>query len=431
MEFYYEEAPRKLPVTSQTEVLVLGSGPAGFAAAIAAARMGSDVLLVEQCGTVGGIATSGLMSHWTGTVDDSLYREVLKRAGEKNETIPGICIKGEPTHFIDPEQLKLLMLNMLAEEKIKLLLYTFVSDVILEGDIVKGVIVENKSGRSAILAQAVIDATGDGDIACKAGVPYKKGREEDRKMQPATLMFKVGGVDTEKAAFIGSFETTYDTPNGELQSLAKKHLPYPAGHILTYQSTLPGVVTLNMTNCVDIDGTKAEDLTRAELVCRSQISDIIHYLRRFVPGFQNCFLLSSASLIGVRETRHFQGEKQLTEDDIAAARQFNDWVVKGAHFNFDVHNLDGAGLDETGVQKQFTQTKGYTIPYGCLVPVKVNRLLLSGRNISGTHMAHSNFRAMPICFAIGRAGGVAAALAVKKKVLPREISAKEIQQYLV
>ena len=155
---------------------------------------------------------------------------------------------------------------------------------------------------------------------------------------------------------------------------------------------------------------------------------IVAFLREYVPGYEKCYIVGSASLIGVRETRHFKGVKTLTEQDIMEAKQFDDAVVYGAWFNFDVHNITGAGLDKTGCQQHFKQMKGYTIPYGCLVPETVDGLLLSGRNISGTHMAHSNFRAMPICAGIGEAAGLAAALAVKNNKKVREITAQEIQK---
>lgn len=183
-----------------------------------------------------------------------------------------------------------------------------------------------------------------------------------------------------------------------------------------------------MTNAVNIDGTKAEDLTKAEIDCRSQMIPIVKFLREYVPGYEKCFIISAASLIGIRETRHFKGISTINEEDILMAREFDDWVVYGAHFNFDVHNISGSGLDITGCQHKFQQDRGYTIPYGCLVPEKINELLLSGRNISGTHMAHSNFRAMPICVAIGWAGGTAAAIAVKRNISVREVSAYDIQK---
>lgn len=407
-----------------TDVLVLGSGPSGFAAAYTAAKNGAKVILVEQNGDVGGISTSGLMSHWTGSCGSVLFNEILRRSAENNED----GFKNKITNLIDPEKLKTLYLEMLDEVGCKVMLYTFAEDAICNGDKVLGASVINKSGKTDIYAKVTVDATGDGDIAARAGAEFVLGRESDNKMQPATLMFKVGGVDCSRAVFLGSFESTYETPKGELQTLAKQHIPYPAGHILTYETTLPGVVTCNMTNAIEIDGTCADDLTRATLVCRRQMNDIVRYLREFVPGYENCFVISSASLIGIRETRHFKGKYTLTEQDILEAKLFEDYVVKDAYFNFDVHNIEGAGLDKTGVQKHFSQEKGYTIPYRCLLPEIKENLLLCGRNISGTHMAHSNFRVMPICVGIGEAAGAAACISALQNRSLNDIDAKEIRE---
>ena len=409
-----------------TDVLVLGSGPAGFAAAYTAAKNGAKVILVEQNGDVGGISTSGLMSHWTGNCGSPLYYDILKRTSENNEGE----FKNKITNIIDPEKLKTLYLEMLDEVDCKLMLYTFAEDAICDGDNVLGATVINKSGKTDIYAKITIDATGDGDIAARAGAEFVLGRESDNKMQPATLMFKVGGVDYERAVFLGSFESTYETPNGELQALAKEHIPYPAGHILTYETTLPGVVTCNMTNAVEIDGTVADDLTKATLTCRRQMDDIVRYLRKFVQGYENCFIISSASLIGIRETRHFKGKYTLNEHDILEAKVFDDYVIKDAYFNFDIHNITGSGLDKTGVQKHFSQKNGYTIPYRCLLPEVKENLLLCGRNISGTHMAHSNFRVMPICIGIGEAAGAAAYISVSQSRNLNDIDAKEIREII-
>ena len=338
--------------------------------------------------------------------------------------------KDEKSIYIDPDLLTVTYIEMLEEAKVECLLYTTVCDVLMENDQVKGVICCNKDGLTVYTAKVVIDASGDGDVAYKSGAEYIKGRETDGKMQPATLMFKVGGVDMERAVFPGSFETLVETEKGELQALAREKLPHPAGHVLLYRSTIDGIVTCNMTNVTDIDGTKAEDLTKAEIVCRKQMLPIVEFLREFVPGYENCYIVGSASLIGIRETRHFKGVTTLTEQDILEAKQFDDAVVFGAHFNFDVHNVTGAGLDKTGVQKHFKQANGYTIPYGCLVPEKVDGLLLAGRNISGTHMAHSNFRAMPICSGIGEAAGIAASIAIKQNKSVRSVRATEIQQIM-
>ena len=407
-----------------TDVLVLGSGPSGFAAAYNAAKNGARVILIEQSGEIGGISTSGLMSHWTGSCGSPIYHEILRRSAEKNE------FKTDNPTLIDPEKLKTLYFEMLDEVGVKILLYTFAVDTICDGDKVLGAKVVNKSGITDIYAEITIDATGDGDIAAASGAEFILGRESDNQMQPATLMFKVGGVDCDRAVFLPSFESTYQTEKGELQALAKQHIPYPAGHILTYKTTLPGIVTCNMTNAVGIDGTNADDLTKATVTCRRQMDDIVKYLREFVPGYENCFIISSASLIGIRETRHFKGEYTLNEQDILEAKVFDDYVVKDAYFNFDVHNITGAGLDKTGVQHGFKQPKGYTIPFRCLLPVDKENLLLCGRNISGTHMAHSNFRAMPICVGIGEAAGTAAAIAVKQGINIKNLDAKEIREII-
>ena len=419
---FYIEKERKLPIVGEYDVIVAGAGPSGIAAAVAAGRLGVKTLLIDGTGSVGGMSTVGMMSHFTGSVGNKLYWEILDRAAKKNR-----LDKTPYNIHIDPELLKITYFEMLEECGADVLLYTAVCDVITEENKVKGIICESKSGRFALSAKAVIDCTGDGDVAYKAGAAYIKGRETDGKMQPMTLMFKLGGVDTDRAVFPGSFETLVETAKGELQALAKEKLPHPAGHVLLYRSPLPGIVTVNMTNVIGVDGTKAEDLTKAEIACRKQMLPILDFLREYAPGYENAYIIGSASFMGVRETRHFKGVQTITGEDILSARQFDDQVVYDAHFDFDVHNLTGSGLDETGCQKYFTQKKGYTIPYGCLVPEKIDGLLLSGRNISGTHIAHSSYRVMPICIGIGEAAGLAASIAVKKGINLREVSPKEIQ----
>ena len=184
-------------------------------------------------------------------------------------------------------------------------------------------------------------------------------------------------------------------------------------------------------NWTDVSGLLAADLTRGTKVCREQMEPIVDFLREYVPGYEHCFLLSSASLLGIRETRHFHGRYTLTHQDILDKRVFEDWVVRDACFNFDVHNITGAGLDKTGAQKYFPKDNSYTIPYRSLLPQEVQGLLLAGRNISGSHMAHSNYRAMPICVGMGEAAGIAAALCCRENILPEQADVKEIQDCLL
>jgi len=426
----YKEPCREIPVIAQPDVLVLGAGPAGIGAAVWAARCGAETMLVEQAGEVGGISTIGLMSHWTGRTEGGFYEEVLDRSADRNDTSSDYGFNGSARQLINPERLKTVYLEMLEEAGVRLRLYTFASDVIMEGNTLKGVVLESKSGREAVFAKVIVDCTGDGDIAARSGAAYYKGREEDGAMQPASIMFKVGGVDYSRAIFPGGFEDEIQVPAGEIQHLGKQKLPFPAGHVLLYRSTLPGVVTCNMTNCTGIDGTNTDDLVRATIQCRKQLDPILRFLRQYAPGYENCYLLETADLIGIRETRHFKGVETITAEDIQNARVFEDWAVTKALFNFDVHNMTGNGLDDTGSQKEFRQTRGYTIPYGCFVPESVDGLLLAGRNISGTHMAHANFRVMPICINMGQSVGIAAALAALQGIRPRDVNVKELQQIL-
>lgn len=423
----YTEMQRETPVYSTVDVLVLGGGPAGWGAAVSAAREGANTLLVESSTDIGGVATTGLMSHWTGHTVGGIYEEIVDRTHNQYGKNP-LLSDAEMRKFIDHETMKTRALEMLLEAGVKLLLNTMACEPLVEDNVLKGVFVENKSGRQLIRSKVVIDCTGDGDIAARSGAPYYKGRESDGAMQPMTLMVQVGGVEVERIQYVNAFEESYQVPAGDIQQLARMHIKAPAGHVLVYPSVFPGIVTLNMTNVTGVDGTNADDITKAYVQCRRQLPEIMAFLKEYVPGFENSYVLKSAAQIGVRETRHFKGMKTITEQDILEARVFPDWAVANAHFNFDVHNIGGAGLDETGCQKNFTQQHGYTIPYGCLVPQKIDGLLLAGRCISGTHMAHANFRAMPICANMGQAAGVAAAMCVEQDIQPRALQVEQLQQ---
>ena len=424
----YIEEKLQVPTAYDVDVLVCGAGPAGIGAALRAARLGVSVMIVEALDCIGGVATAGMMSHWGGRSSSKIMQEIFdityERAQEVGWSHNNDCGKDAIYHDVQ----KIVLEEMFLKEGIKILYYTRVCNAVVENGAIVGVIIENKSGRSFIKAKRVVDATGDGDVAASAGVPYFKGRETDGRMQPCTLMFKIGGVDYERAVFPPSFETTVQTEKGELQALAKELLPFPAGHVLLYTQPTPDTVCCNMTNAIEIDGTDGDSLTQGMLTCRSQIVPIIKFLKEYVPGYENCWLMSSGSLLGIRETRHFEGHATLEASDILEAKVYEDWVVRRAWFNFDVHNLTGASLDKTGIQKNWKQKGDYTIPYGCLLPKKVEGLLLSGRNISGSHMAHSNFRIMSVCIALGEAAGVAAALSVKQNIKLLDVNVKEIQE---
>lgn len=428
MKMYLEKA-KEIPVVNEVDVLVAGGGPAGVGAALAAARNGAKTMLIEQFNCVGGMATSGMMSHWSGGTESPLFAEIADRTLAKEA---GMFDKTQEAgrHCINHEMQKAAMLNLLDEAGVIVQLYTFACEAIMDGNKITGVITESKSGREAIMAKIVIDCTGDGDIAAKTGAAYEIGRENDHKCQPVTLMFRIAGVDYSRAIFPGSFESYMNIPKGEVQSLGKQILPFPAGHVLLYRTWIPGEVCVNMTNVTDIFGADARDLTKAEKTCRMQMEKIVLFLREYVPGYEKCYIVSAAQNVGVRETRHFKGLYTMTPEDIVEAKVFDDWIATRNHFNFDIHNVTGHGLDKDGAQAHFKAKGKYTIPYRSCVPEKIDNLLLAGRCISGTHKAHSNYRVMPICINMEHGVGVAAAVAIKDKVLPRNVDIKKVQAIL-
>lgn len=202
----------------------------------------------------------------------------------------------------------------------------------------------------------------------------------------------------------------------------------PCGHVILLEGFEPGTACVNSTNVIRVDGTDERDLTRAELFTRRQIPQIVRFLNECVPGYEHACLVASACHIGVRETRRFSGLYRLTEDDILAQRIFDDWIVSNAKYVFGVHNLTGCGGD---VHKPDYHGERYTIPQRCFLTREAKNVLLNGRNISGTHLAHSSYRVMPICFAMGEGTGTMAALAVKNGVLPENVDAREIQSRLM
>ncbi len=440
---YYEEASRRIPVIATVDVLVAGGGPAGIGAALAAAREGAQVMLIEKGGCLGGMATAGMMSHWSGNSTNPLQLEIARRMhamaslppmmnangfGEGNEMASAL-----PDNDLRccHEALKTALQEMLLEAGVQFQLHTMAVAAIMDGVTVCGVVTESKSGREAIRAKVVVDATGDGDVAAFAGAEYLLGREEDNGCQPVTTMFMIGGVDYSRAIFPPGFESFVEIPKGEVQALGKAHLPKPAGHVLLYRNPLPGQVCVNMTNVININGTDVRDLTRAEIECRRQMEAIVSFLREYVPGYEKCYLVTSAEYVGIRETRHFKGVYTLTAEDIVEARVFDDWITTRNYFNFDIHSLKGPGLDEHGAQRKFKAKGSYSIPYRACVPTEIDGLLLSGRNISGTHKAHSNYRVMGICLAIGQGVGTAAAIAVRDGVRPRDVDVKKVQTSLL
>ncbi len=442
------EPARSIPVRKTVDVLVVGGGPSGIIAAQAAAEDGAKVLLLESRSFVGGNMTIGLpILGFLGQKGNQIIKGLpqklidrLKARSAASEHRP--CPLHMSLTLVEPESVKTVALEMLVESGVEVQFYTFCAGVVMEGDELKGVIVESKAGREAILAKVIIDCSGDADVADKSGVPCDYGNEQ-HGVQPPTLMFCLGGVDTEKLRLsIAEEPRTYLTDfipaeyfgqNNQFVLVGMRNLikkAQDAGLTLTTERTIlitglrKGEVWVNMTRISGVNGTDPDSLTHGEIEGRKQIYDIQQYLTDYVPGFENAYFLKTAPFLGIRETRRIQGRYTMTRDDIMSCAHFDD-AIAVASYPLDIHHPQGGGctLEWCG--------DCYDIPYGSLVPQKVKNLLVAGRCISTTHEAMSAIRVMAPCMAMGEAAGRAAKMAIKDGVQPADINVRKLQRELI
>jgi len=407
-----------LIIRSQHDVLIVGGGTAGVATAVAAGRNGADTLLIERYGFLGGTMTAGLinpfMTFHTGKeqIIQGVFQEIIDR-------LKGMNGYDEGTKAFDVEVMKIVADQMVREAGVKLMLHTCVIDAVVHENTIRGVEIHNKSGRQAVLGKVIVDATGDGDVAAMAGAPYEKGRKEDGLTQPMTLNFRMGGVDIEKMPPRQEINRLFE------EAKAKGEVTIPRENVLWFPTTRKGEIHFNTTRVVKVDGTKAEDLTYAEVEARRQMVELVNFLKRRVSGFENAHLLMSGSQIGVRETRRIIGEYVMTEEDILEARKFTDAIARGS-YPIDIHSPTGEGT----VIKRPPPGASYDIPYRCLVPKNIDNLLVAGRCVSSTHEAQAAIRVIPIVVAMGQAAGTAAALAARLNVPPRRLDVSLLQKTL-
>ena len=403
------------------DLAVIGGGFAGVAAALAAARAGAKVLIVEKSNCLGGAAVNCLvnpfMPYWTEMdgkrVDLSagIFKEIHDRLEHHNAM--------NKESFLE-EKLKYILNEMVAEANIDLLFHAYIFKVEKCDEHIASIVVATKSGEMQVEANYFIDATGDAQLAYLAGWPTVLGRESDHLCQPMTLCFRLGNVDVEK--FYASREKL---KIAHAQSLAAGELTNPRENILVFKTPIHNVLHFNTTRVVKKNPTSPEEVTEAEVLARRQVYEIYDFMKKHADGLEDSFLMMTAAEIGVRESRMIVGDYVLTEQDCRNCVKFED-AIAACNYDIDIHNPEGTGTSHY----YFPAGEYYTIPYRSLIPKSAENLLVAGRCISSDHGAQASYRIMPVVCCIGEAAGSAVGLAVKQNCTVREVDVKELQNEL-
>jgi hypothetical protein len=420
----------ELPLAAQADVAVLGGGPAGLCAAVAAAQEGADVVLIERYGFLGGMATAGLVNPFMAFQTASLGADALNapqdlklvNGGLLQVIIQRLAEAGgyeAREQAFDPETFKHVAQETVLEAGVRLRLHTSLIGALAEEGRVRLAGLASKSGLEAVAAEVFIDATGDADLAAWAGAEYEQGRPEDGLCQPMTLNFRVGGVDPDRIPSRDEINARY------VAAKERGEIANPRENVLWFYTTRRGELHFNTTRVVGKQATEAGDLTAAEIEARRQVQQMVAFLRREIPGFGGAYLLATATQIGMRESRRVMGDYLLTAEDVLTARDFSDGVARGC-YPVDIHNPAGTGT----VIQPVPPGRSYAIPYRCLTPAGFENLLVAGRPISADHAAHSSLRVMPIAMNLGEAAGVAAAQALPHRGHTRAVDVAVLRRRL-
>lgn len=433
-----KEPARETKVCHEADVVVVGGGPGGHSAAVAAARNGADTVLIERYGHLGGMATGGLVILIPHMSDGTEEQQI---AGLCQEWIDRLDVRGAAVHpkkeelgssdekivsrwfdyfpmfirqgkvrlcaNVDPEILRCVLNDMVEEAGIKLFLHAWSTQAIIDQDKVQGVIFESKSGRQAILGKVIIDATGDGDLLPSAKAEFDSKIDPKLRIAKVAVVFQLGNVDTKKA---GEFRKSNPHKHAELmQELVKLggfpvYLPTAFDDVVWVNNWIPGCDILNV-----------EDLTWAEIEVRKKMLVTYDFFKKYVPGFEKSFILNTAPQIGTRGSRRVVGEYTVTEKDMQSGTIFEDTIAVCPDLNWNVS----------------PEHPHFHIPYRSLLPRKVEGLLVAGRIYSAEDIVQEQFNLIPHCIAIGQAAGTAAALAIKKGIRPRDVEHVALQKCLI
>lgn len=411
------------------DLVVVGGGQAGCAAALAGARGGLSVLLIESAGALGGSAVNCLVTPFmpfstkvtengeekTLALSQGIFSELL--AAYKEDGFYG---EASDTCNINEESMKLILDRKMREAGVTVLFHATLCGVARDGRRVKSVSVATVGGVLVFEADTFIDATGDATLAAYSGVAFRLGRPADSLCQPMTLCFRLCNLDTEAVW----------KAHGEIQKLYKKFqdegkIKNPRENVLIFNTRIPGVLHFNTTRIVKHNPTDAFSVSEAEAMAREQVLEMYRFLKDNFEGCRNAKLMMSAASIGVRESRMIEARHVLTQEELVAGTHFPDGIAAG-NYDIDIHSPDGGGTSHY----YFPPGVYYTIPYRCLLPREFDNLLVAGRSVGATHEAQASIRIMPICVCMGEAAGTAAAMAKEAGVAAADVDTDALRAKL-
>ncbi|MBR4014091.1 MAG: FAD-dependent oxidoreductase [Clostridia bacterium] len=411
---------KKIDNVKEYDVAVIGGGPAGVGAAIAAARGGAKTVLIETTGMLGGMATSGLVGPFMTCYDyeakEQLVRGIFEEIVQRTIAAGGAIHPSEidaPTHYtswideyhhhvtpFDSTILQTVLDEMVVEAGVKIMFYTKYFDSVVEDKKISYILLANCEGISALKAKVYIDCTGNADVATYSGVPVWFGDDEKNICQPCTLFFEVDGVDSDKYT---SFP------------------PYKA-----YLTNTPGKYKINHTKMYHVDAHNNDSMTQAHIDGRRRVIEMYDSMKKIMPGFENARFVQCADVVGVRESYHIVGKYRVKVKDISENTYFPDAIMTFG-YGMDIHSHDGSEKDGFTIKS----ANWYTIPYRSLIPENCDNLAVAGRCICADSHAAGSFRVMPSCVALGQAAGTGAAMAVKLGVNVGDVPVNEHQKNLI
>ncbi len=411
------------------DLIVVGGGQAGCAAALAGARDGLSVLIVEAAGALGGSATNCLVNPfmpYTTTIEengeqkklalrDGLFTEIHNALNED-----GVFSKPHASVTFNEESLKVILDRKMAEAGVRVLFHATLCGVQTEGRRIASVSAATVGGVLTFSADTFIDATGDATLSVYAGCPCRLGRPADSLCQPMTTCFRVCNIDTD------GFWKSHKEINALYKKLqAEGKIKNPRENVLVFGTLIPGVLHFNTTRVVKHDPSDAFSVSEAEAIAREQVVEMVDFLKENFECCKNASLVSTAASIGVRESRMIEARHVLDQDEIVAGTHFPDGIAAG-NYDIDIHSPDGTGTSHY----YFPAGVYYTIPYRSLLPKDLDNLVVAGRCIGATHEAQASIRIMPICICLGEAAGTAAALAKKAGVAVADVDTDALRTRL-